>query len=387
MPRPQPTWGTDIPGTRGAAVFRYRLQLGCRVLSPTGAIGLPKRVSGTAFVNAHTLATRTGALTNGMSTLPQTMRALELSGYDGLESLAVVEKPVPTPGPRQVLVKVEAAPVNPSDLMFMRGRYGFTRPLPTVPGFEGSGRVVAGEGGYARALLGRRVACGVQKQGDGLWAEYVLADARACLPLLPNVSFDEGAGLLVNPLTAVALVERAGRGRHRAVVQTAAGSALGRMVARLAERRGIGVVDVVRRAEQADELRAAGGAHVLCSGDADFEEQLKGVCKDLEATLAFDAVAGDLTGRLLQAMPHGSTVVVYGALSEAAVSASSGALIFQNKRVESFWLSDYLGSLSLPGLARRAVEVQRLLKGDLQVEVRLRVGLEEAVAAIREYEQ
>ncbi len=318
--------------------------------------------------------------------LPETMRALVLSGYDGPASLRVVDRPVPTPGPGQVVVKVEAAPVNPSDLVFMRGRYGFTRALPTVPGFEGSGRVVAGLGGYARALLGRRVACGVQRGGDGLWAEYVLVDARACLPLLPGVSFDAGAALLVNPLTAVALVERAGRGRHRAVVQTAAGSALGRMVARLAKRRGIEIIDVVRRAEQADELRALGSAHVLCSGDADFGEQLEETCKTLGATLAFDAVAGALPGQLLQAMPRGSAVVVYGVLSGEAVSVSPEALIFQNKRLEGFWLSDYLGSLSLPGLARRAVGVQRLLKGDLQVEVRLRVGLEGAVAAIKEYE-
>ena len=319
--------------------------------------------------------------------VPKTMRALELSSYDGPASLAVIDKPVPTPGPGQVVVKVAAASVNPSDLIFLRGRYGFIRPLPTVPGFEGSGRVVAGSGGYSRALIGRRVACGVQRHGDGLWAEYVLADARACLPLLPGVSFDEGAALLVNPLTAVALVERAERGRHPAVVQTAAGSALGKMVARLAKRRGIEVVNVVRRAEQADELRALGAAHVLCSGDADFEEQLKGVCEDLEETLAFDAVAGDLTGQLLQAMPRGSTVVVYGALSEEAVSVPPEALIFQNKRVEGFWLSDYLGGLSLPGLARRAVGVQRALRGDLRAEVRARVGLEGAVAAIGNYER
>ncbi len=254
----------------------------------------------------------------------------------------MVDKPVPTPGPGQVLVRVSAAPLNPSDLMFLRGRNGFRRALSTVPGFEGGGR---------------RVACGVQRHGDGLWAECVLADARACLPLPPSGSFDEGAALLVNPLTAVALVERAQRGRHHAMVQMAARSALGKMIARLAARRGIEVVDVVRRAEQADELWAAGASYVLYSGGADFGGRLEAVCKDLAATLAFNAVAGALTGRLLQALPRGSTVVVYGALSEDSVRVPPEVLIFAGKRVESFWLSDYLGSL--PGLVRRAAGVQR----------------------------
>ena len=323
-----------------------------------------------------------------MSAPPKTMRALVLSAYDGPAALEVVDKPVPVPGPGQVLVKVEAAPVNPSDLTFLRGRYGFTRPLPTVPGFEASGRVVAGSGGYARALQGRRVACGVQRQGDGAWAEYILVDARgACVPLLPGVTLEQGATLLINPFTALALVEQAQEGRHPAVVQTAAGSAVGKMIARLCARRRIGVINVVRRPEQAAELRAAGAEHVLCSGDADFGARLGERCKTLRATLAFDAVAGPLTGRLLEEMPPGSRVVVYGALSGEAPVVPPGPLIFERKRVEGFWLSDYLGSLSLTGLVRRAARVQRSLGGDLRAEVRARVGLGGAVAAIRDYER
>ena len=323
-----------------------------------------------------------------MNALPKTMRTLVLSAYSGPAALEVVDRPVPVPSPGQVLVKVEAAPVNPSDLTFLRGRYGFTRPLPTVPGFEASGRVVAGSGGYARALLGRRVACGVQREGDGAWAEYILVDARgACLPLLPRVTFEQGATLLINPFTALALVEQAQRGRHHAVVQTAAGSTVGKMIAHLAARRRIGVVNVVRRPEQVDELRAEGAEHVLCSSDPDFDARLRERCETLRATLAFDAVAGPLTGRLLEAMPAGSRVVVYGALSEAAPSVPPRPLIFERKRVEGFWLSDYLGALSLPGLVRRAVGVQRPLRGDLQAEVRSSVGLEGAVAAIEDYEK
>ena len=323
----------------------------------------------------------------GVPTLPTTMRALELSAYDGLEALRVVDKAVPEVGPGQVLVKVEAAAVNPSDLMFIRGHYGFTRTLPTVPGFEASGRVVAGNGTYPRWLVGKRVACGVQREGDGTWAEYVLADAMSCLPLLPQVSFDQGATLLVNPFTAWALLEQARRERHRAVVQTAAASALGQMVLRLSQRAGLPMVHIVRRAEQVEALRALGAEVVLDSSTPDFDEALAHHCERLGATLAFDAVAGDTPGRLLRAMPRGGKVVVYGALSEQAVEVSPGQLIFKDQRVEGLWLSSYLGSLSLPGLLYRALQVQRALTTDLQTKVRAHVGLEEAVAGIEGYQE
>ena len=257
------------------------------------------------------------------------MQALELSSYEGLGALNLVQKPLPETGPGQVLVEVAAAAVNPSDLMFIRGHYGFTRALPTVPGFEASGRVVAGNGVYPRRLVGRRVAWGVQREGDGTWAQYVVADARACLPLLPRVTFEQGATLLVNPFTAWALVEQARKERRRAVVQTAAASALGLMVLRLAKRAELPMIHIVRRAEQVEQLTALGAEVVLNSSEPDFDDALHRHCKDLHATLALDAVAGEMPGRLLQAMPKGSKVVVYGALSEQGVTVSPERLIFQ----------------------------------------------------------
>ena len=316
------------------------------------------------------------------------MHALELSAYDGLSALNLVQKPVPAPRQGQVLVKLEAAPVNPSDLMFIRGRYGFTKPLPTVPGFEASGRVVAaGSGSYAGWLVGKRVACSVQKKGDGTWAEYILTGAAGCLPLLPSVTFDQGATLLVNPFTAWALLERAKRERHRAVVQTAAASALGRMIVRLSRRFGLPVISVVRRAEQTRHLTALGAETVLNSSDADFDVALARECSRLGATLALDAVAGEMPRRLLGAMPEGSKVVVYGALSEQPVNVSPQALIFERQSVEGFWLSDYLNELSLRALLVRALQVQRALGKELQVQVRARVPLGEAVAGIKSYQE
>ena len=99
--------------------------------------------------------------------IPENMTAVVLEAYNGVESLRVVQRPVPKPGPNQVLVKVAASPINPSDLMFIEGKYGFKKRLPVVPGFEGSGTVVAvGSSMMSRFLAGKRVACVVQDKED-----------------------------------------------------------------------------------------------------------------------------------------------------------------------------------------------------------------------------
>lgn len=125
--------------------------------------------------------------------VPETMRALVLTAYDGRpESLRVESRPVPRPTTGQVLVRVAAAPINPADLMFVRGQYGIRKPLPVVPGLEASGTVVASGGVAGRLLVGRRVACVAPGEGDGLWAEYAAVPLGQCLPLRGQVSDEQG---------------------------------------------------------------------------------------------------------------------------------------------------------------------------------------------------
>ncbi|MFZ1999575.1 MAG: alcohol dehydrogenase catalytic domain-containing protein, partial [Candidatus Sulfotelmatobacter sp.] len=154
-----------------------------------------------------------------VTSIPATMRAVQLRAYDGNpESVAVVEVPMPRPGPGQVLIRVAASPINPSDLMFIRGLYGFKKPLPATPGFEGSGTVVeAGSGMMPRFLKGRRVACTAADPNiaGGMWAEYLVTSAQLCVPLSKHVDMEQGATMLVNPLTAWALMQAARLGRHR----------------------------------------------------------------------------------------------------------------------------------------------------------------------------
>lgn len=322
-----------------------------------------------------------------MRPLPDTMRAVELRSYEGGDdALAVAVREVPRPAAGQVLVRVAAAPVNPSDLAFLRGAYGIRKRLPVVPGFEGSGEVVAAGGGLrARYLLGRRVACAARSDGDGTWAEYLLADAAQCIPLRKDTDIEQASMMIVNPFTAWALLRIAGELRAAAVVQTAAASALGRMIQRLAASRGLPVVNVVRRPEQVALLEADGAAHVLDSSAADFDARLKELCGSLRATVAFDAVAGELTGRLLSAMPAGATALVYGALSMQPCLVDPRSLIFERKGVRGFWLSDWLRGAGALKTYLAARNVERLLKGELRSEVRARLPLEQAVEGIRRY--
>lgn len=320
--------------------------------------------------------------------IPDTMQAAVLHAYDGApESLRIETRPVPRPQRGQVLVKMSAAPINPSDLMFLKGLYGVVKPLPVVPGWEGAGRVVAtGDDWLSRLLLGKRVACGAPDQHDGTWAEYLLTTSARCVPLSDAIDDDLGAMLIVNPLTAWALMDTARRGGHRAFVQTAAASAVGRMLLRLSLHFSVEGIHIVRREEQVELLRTLGARYVFNSEAQDFDEQLRDACHQLNATIAFEAVSGMSAARVLRAMPTGSRLLLYGALSESPLMADPRDLIFQRKRVEGFWLADWLAGRSLWGQLRLMRQVQNALSDLLRSEVAGRYPLHEVHQALRDYQ-
>lgn len=286
------------------------------------------------------------------------MRAAILRQFgDPGTSLAVGEMEIPQPKPGQVVVKIAAAPVNPADGGFVRGFY-VKKPLPTVPGLEGAGTVVAANAGpIGESLMGKRVACFAPSDGPGPWAEYMACDASVCFPLEEHVTAEMGATLLVNPLTAIGLVERA-RG-SKSIVQTAAGSALGRMIHRHAEASGLAVINVVRRGDAAAKLKAEGRTHVLDSSAATFETELQGLARELGATTAVDAVAGEITALLLRAMPHGSKAVIYGGLSGAEPRMGAGDAIIHAKSIEGFWIPLFVRASGPERLKQLVATVQR----------------------------
>jgi NADPH2:quinone reductase len=328
-----------------------------------------------------------------LQNIPTEMKALVLDAYNddvdaAIRSLRIATRPIPPLKQSEVLVKMDAAPCNPSDLLFIQKRYGIVKELPTVPGWEGAGTVVAAGGIKGRWLLGRRVAVGGQGDRDGTWAEYYVTEALGgCIPLKKGVSLVQGASLLVNPLTAVGLLETAKSHGAAATLQTAAASQAGRMIIRLAQEMGMPLVNIVRRQEQVDLLAELGAENLLNSSEPDFEVRLVETCQRLNVTVAFDAVAGDMTGCLFNAMQPGATVYVYGALDpEPCSDISPLGLIFRQKTVKGFFLTDWIGSQGLLKVMRASNRVQNLIaSGAIETKVRQHASLEEATDALLSY--
>ena len=264
-----------------------------------------------------------------MPEIPATMRQLRsLVTPDGELRLSVDTVDTPRPGPREVLVRVEAAPVNPSDLALVLAMSDISAAVasgsadePTVTasiadpvmqalaarvgtavrvGTEGAGVVVAaGESPEAQALLGRTVAF----LGGATYGQYCLASPRMCLPLPDGADPVDGASSFVNPLTALGMVETMRREGHTGLAHTAAASNLGQMLNRICLADGVPLVNIVRRPEQAALLREQGAVHVCDSSEGTFEADLVAALQETGATLAFDAIGGGrLAGQLLNAM-------------------------------------------------------------------------------------
>lgn len=320
-----------------------------------------------------------------MNTEVTTMKALQIEAYAEQLSFKYVDKPIPSISENEVLIKMIKAPVNPSDLAFVTGNYGFTKPLPVVPGMEGCGEVVsAGVHEHAQALLGKRVAC-FAGEGDGTWAEYMVATPYQCIPLKDNISSEHGAMLMVNPLTALALVDIVEQSGSTAFIQNAAGSALSTMIRKLATSRGLTPINIVRQRRQAKDMMKQGIEFCLNSSAKDYEEQLKSMCDKLKPKVFLDAVGGDSTKLILDQMPEASTVVLYGGLSGENPNISIDHLIFKDHKLQGFWLGHYLKNTPVEKLIELGNQAQDLMKDDLDIKIQSQPKLEYASHSIASY--
>ena len=302
-------------------------------------------------------------------------------------SLPVVEEiPVPEPGPGEVLIKIEAAPVNPSDLgSIKRNLAGDFKPF--TPGLEGAGTVVkAGKGLLPRLWLGKRVACSPIKGHGGTWAEYMVTGAGHCFPLGKSVSSEQGSMTLVNPLTALGFIEIARKGGHKAIVNNAAASSLGRMTELLCKKYGIKLINIVRSAKKAEELRWSGSAYVLDSSDPSFTEKLKNLSAELNARLLFDSVCGDGFNELIASMPDGSTVVIYGNLSPSdLVSVNPRTILSKNITIKGFYLGNQSQRNGMMKNMINLLKVRKLMAGDMKIKIQERYPLANVNEAIEKY--
>ncbi|HEX7874861.1 MAG TPA: zinc-binding dehydrogenase [Sphingobium sp.] len=322
-----------------------------------------------------------------------TGRELRSTIKDGKLTLSLEQVEIADPADDEIIVRVEAAPINPSDLGLLIGpadiatlerlpgaAAGLTFDIPPARlagvqgrigqsmavGNEGAGTVVAA-GRDAASLEGKRVGM----IGGAMYADYRRIKAADVIPLPDGATSAEGAALFVNPLTALGFVETARQEGHRAIIHTAAASNLGQMLQKICLSDGIALINIVRSDEQVAILRGIGASHVLNSRNPDFTAQLAEAIEETGATIAFDAIGGGtLGGDILRAMEqaqvrqmaaynrYGSTVFkqlyIYGALDPSPVVLDRLAFGFQ-------WSAS--GWLLSPFLQKAGPEVARRMRG------------------------
>jgi NADPH2:quinone reductase len=316
--------------------------------------------------------------------------------------LSLVRVPTPTPAADEVVVRVEATPINPSDigLLFgaadlatvtVRGSGEQTVVTARIPpaamramagrvgqslavGNEGAGTVVAaGSGAQAQALLGRTVAV----LGGAMYSQLRTVKVELCLPLPAGTSAADGASAFVNPLTALGMCETMRREGHRALVHTAAASNLGQMLNRICIADGIGLVNVVRRDEQVALLRDAGARHVVSTASPAFAGELTDAIAATGATIAFDAIGGGrLAGQILAAMEaalarSATEYSRYGTSTLKQVYLYGGLDTGPTEIVRSFGMAWAVGGwLLFPFLQRIGVDAANALKARVARELK-----------------
>src|SRR6202790_1278637 len=316
--------------------------------------------------------------------------------------ISLVNVPIPEPGPDEVGVRVEASPINPSDLGLLVGaadmstaKASGTKDSPVVTakvpeaamramagrldesmpvGNEGAGIVIkTGLSDAAKALMGKTVAM----IGGAIYAQYRCLKVAECLPLPEGTTPAEGASCFVNPLTALGMTETMRREGHKALVHTAAASNLGQMLNKICLKDGIGLVNIVRSKEQADILHKIGAKYVVDSTAPTFMDDLTNALVETGATIAFDAIGGGkLAGQILTAMEiapnktakeysrYGSNVFkqvyIYGSLNTGPTELSRAFGL--TWAVGGWLLTPFLQKIGLADIGRLRQRVVSVLK-------------------------
>lgn len=297
------------------------------------------------------------------------MKAIEFQKFgEPADVLSLSELPEWKPASGEVSVRMIASPINPSDLMYLRGVYGLKPELPAVPGFEGVGIVEENGGGLlGRMLVGKRVA--VINKEKGNWCEKTVIPAKQAIPVPKFLSDEQAASFFVNPATAYLLTKNVLRvPRGEWLLQTAAGSALGRMVIKLAKREKFRTVNIVRREEQIEELKSLGADEVFCCPSTDennlnrLQEQISRLTGEKGIRFAIDPVGGPLGSATIPCLAEGGRLIAFGTLSDLPLSFSSRELMTKGTTVEGFWLGKYIQQLSLPKKLMLIRKITRMFK-------------------------
>lgn len=316
-----------------------------------------------------------------------TMRAVMIQQFG--EPLTVQQIPIPQLKSGEVLIKVEAAPINPVDMEFLRGMSIRSPDLPCQVGYEGTGTVILHEESFlSRSLVGKKVAFGTAARRPGSWAQYVVTEGQHCIPLDQNIPIEVAACGVINPFTAVAFVEIAKKDKHKAVVQTAAASQVGKMMIKLLKKEGIKTINIVRKADQKKMLEEIGGDVVLNSEEEGFEEELKRRAEELQGTMYLECICGEVTHKVLRALPRGSVCYVYGHLAkEETADVDFEDFVKNQKSMKPFIFKNWLRDQGIFTKLGALKKVQKLLMSDLKSEISKTFRLDEVNEALKYYSE
>eukprot|EP00271_Cylindrocystis_brebissonii_P021981 TRINITY_DN8201_c0_g1_i1.p1 TRINITY_DN8201_c0_g1~~TRINITY_DN8201_c0_g1_i1.p1 ORF type:complete len:409 (-),score=40.21 TRINITY_DN8201_c0_g1_i1:537-1763(-) len=280
-------------------------------------------------------------------------RAVQVERFEGpkkyLANTKVVNnKHKPLPGSGEVLIRMRLRPLNPADGLSLMGLYPGFKPavFPATPGLEGMGVVDRVGAGVDKFQVGQRVVplmASYARSGEGSWQEYVKVAETDLVRVPEGVSDESAAQLVVNPITAYGMLEDFAAPPGEYIVQTAAGSAVGRLVIALAKQREVRTINVVRRRAQVEELRTLGADEVICSEDEDVLQRVKDITDGRLAWGAIDCLAGAMTKTVVACVRDHGTAFVLGGFTSPDCTVGIGDLIFRGVTLKGWWLSHFLG--------------------------------------------
>lgn len=298
--------------------------------------------------------------------------------------LQVKESPAPEPESNEVQIEVKARNINPSDLLFIQGNYGIQPSLPSSAGFEAAG-IVSKSDAQGKFTVGTKVMFTAQGTNTGTWREYITLPVEQVIPMPEGMSFEVACQAFVNPVTAVAMVNKSGLKSGEWLLLTAGASAFGKFAIQVAKSKGIKVACTVRHDEQKGYLENLGADLVINTE----KEDLRTVVTDIVGegvSVVFDAVGGELASKALSCIKQFGKMYSFGVLSGKPMPVNTGLMIFKEVSIEGFWLSSILKRISNEERAQLYKETQAfLMDEDSKVEVEAKFPLEEVKAAIEAY--
>jgi NADPH2:quinone reductase len=305
--------------------------------------------------------------------IPETMKAVCIDAVGSNNNKIEINTSflkVPVPKKHEVLVKIDYASINPSDLVSIKGKYGTQTRYPIVPGFEGAGTVVStGNFMGSKLLKGRRVACSPASLSNGTWAQYMLAKLDRCVPLLPGISTFQGASLLVNPLSAWALINTVRKDKFENVIISAASSSIGKMLIKLANYRNFNPVALTSGQPDFLPENIISPSNIINTTGNDFTEQISTKLKETGKAAFLDCVGGRQSETVINHLADKSKIYVFGALANSEIKIDIPRLIFSNLEITGFWLKSWLKNQNLAQLSTEIFQVQLRLNKELSTNV------------------